>query len=182
MKTILLAVVLGFAIAASAAQQPGGGPTGQPPSNTNVPAQGGALRVNSPQVNQTLSQNFVHVTYQLTNRGVAAASSPSFTIQLDGDDAITTTAYDYTYTGLAPGPHTITVTLVDANGVPIANSSVAVKFTVARPQPGGGSVSLFGSTTHMQLATSDVGTPLPMLSMVGFLVLVGGIVTAIRTR
>jgi hypothetical protein len=119
------------------------------------------------------------VQYQLVNRGVAAAPSPNFTIQLDGTDPVTTSAYDYTFTGLTPGAHTVTVTLVDANGVPIANSSVAVKFMVAN---GVAQTGLFRRETNLQLATSDVGTPLPMLSMVGFLVLVGGIVTTIRKR
>jgi hypothetical protein len=182
MKISLLIVVLGLGIAASVAQQPGGAPTGQPPSNTTAPAQGGALRVNSPQVNQVLSQNFVHVTYQLVNRGVSAAPSPNFTIQIDGADPITTTAYDYNFTGLTAGPHTVTVTLVDANGVPIANSSVAVKFSVANQPRGGGAASLFHSNRELTLATSDVGTPLPMLSMVGFMVLLGGIFTTIRNR
>ena len=183
MRKLAFCAVLGFSsllfagqTSASAARQ-----------NTNVPTQGGDLRMNTPKANETLAQNFVHVTFQLTNRGASPATSPSFTIQLDGNDPVTTSETDYTFTGLAPGAHTVTVTLVDANGSPIANSSVSTKFTVKdgnraptsflfRPNP----------ELKMQLASSDMSsvgsTPLPILSLVGFMVLLGGICTAIRSR
>ena len=158
-------------------------------SNSNVPSQSGALRVNTPTANEKLSQTFVHVTYQLVNPGAAAAPSPTFTVQLDGNDPVNTTALDYTFTGLALGAHTVTVTLVDANGVPIANSSVATKFVVVNSGRGTGSPSSsLRRHAHVQLASTEVvslpmgSTPLPMLSMVGFIVLVGGITTAIRNR
>lgn len=158
-------------------------------NNSNVPSQAGALRVNTPTANQQISQNFIHVTYQLVNPGAAPAPSPNFTVQLDGNDPVTTTALDYTFTGLTPGTHTITVTLVDANGVPIANSSVATKFVVVNPNRGTGSpASSLHRRSHVQLASSEVvslpfgSTPLPILSLMGFAVLVGGITTAIRNR
>lgn len=151
------------------------------PNNSNVPSQAGALRVNTPTANQQLAQNFVHVTYQLVDRGVTAAISPNFTVQLDGTDPVSTTAYEYTFTGLAPGTHTITVTLVDANGAPIANSSVSTKFTVADGNRAPQSPSSRVRTRHVPVESAGV-TPLPMLSLVGFAVLLGGISTAIRNR
>ena len=62
MKNLLRQSVLGIAVAlsmqvASVAQT----------NNSNVPSQAGALRVNTPTANQQISQNFVHVTYQLVN-------------------------------------------------------------------------------------------------------------------
>ena len=179
MKTICLSVILGLSVSVTLAQ------TTSPvaaQSGTNVPSQAGALRVNSPRANESITQNFIHVTYQLVNRGISAAPSPNFTIQLDGTDPVTTTAYDYTFTGLAPGAHTVTVTLVDANGSPIADSSVAVKFIVQNTQRGGGAATLFVPRSGRQVATSNIATPLPLLSFVGFCVLVGGICTAIRHR
>jgi len=170
MSKLWLAAVLGLGITAGLAQ-------------TNVPSQAGALRVNSPKANERISQNFVHVTYQLVNSGVSASASPDFTIQLDGNDPVATTAYDYTFTSVTPGVHTITVTLVDANGMPIQGSSVATKFTVVDGNRPSGSPSSFllPSSQHLVLSASEA-TPLPMLSLVGFAVLVGGICTAIRNR
>jgi hypothetical protein len=182
MKIILLAAVLGLGISGLAAQTPGSAPN-------NVPSQAGALRVNTPTANERISQTFVHVTYQLLNTGVSAAASPNFTVQLDGNDPVTTTANDYTFTGLTPGPHTVTVTLVDANGSPIANSSVATKFTVVDgTRTGRSPSSSYLPASKLQLADSEIGdlpdgsTPLSVLSLVGFVVLVGGICTAIRAQ
>lgn len=179
MKNFWMVFVLGFAMAAFA-QNPGG-KTSQPPGDsTNVPSQNGALRVNSPTANEKIGHDFVHVTYQLVNRGLAASPSPTFNVQLDGQDPVSTATYDYTFTGLTPGQHTVTVTLVDANGTPIANASVAVKFVVVR-QTAGAWMHWHHPHQPVQLAEAQV-TPLPMLSMVGFIVLIGGICTAVRTR
>ena len=152
---------------------------------SNVPSQAGALRVNTPKANERLAQTFVHVSYQLVNRSIDPASSPNFTVQLDGNDPITTAASDYTFTGLAPGAHTVTVTLVDANGVPIANSSVSTKFTVTDgTKPNRSPSSLLHPDAGMQIASNEIlpdgGTPLPLLSLVGFVALVGGICTPAR--
>ncbi len=179
MKLFLLAAVLGLSLSGFAGQTTGGG------QNSNVPSQAGALRVNTPKANENLAQTFVHVSYQLVNRGADPASSPNFTVQLDGNDPITTTALEYTFTGLAAGTHTVTVTLVDANGVPIANSSVSTKFTVSDGnRPNRNPSSFLQSTQGVQLASSDLGlsdgAPLPMLSVLGFAILVGGICTAAR--
>lgn len=184
MKNLLIAFLLGLSISAANGQTPVSTAQG----TTNVPSQAGALRVNSPKANETISQTFVHVTFQLVNRGADAAPSPNFSIQLDGNDPVTTTAYDYTFTGLTPGPHTITVTLIDANGLPIGNSAVSTKFTVVDGVRGGTPATLYHPSSDVQLASTDsstlpeASTPLPMLSLVGFAVLVGGICTAIRAR
>jgi hypothetical protein len=190
MKNVLLAAVLGLSLfafgfhsaASSGSHQPG-------PSN--VPSQARALRVNTPKANENISQTFVHVTYQLTNTGISAAASPTFTIQLDGNDPVNTTASDYTFTGLTPGAHTVTVTLADANGSPIAHSSVSTKFTVVDGTGIGhapSASSFYFPNPNLRLNTreiaalSDGSTPLPMLSLVGFVVLIGGICTAVRVR
>jgi hypothetical protein len=186
MKILLIAAVLGLGISGLAAQTANSGGSHQ---LSNVPSQAGDLRVNTPTANERISQTFIHVTYQLLNRGVSAAVSPNFTVQLDGNDPVNTTANDYTFTGLTPGAHTVTVTLVDANGSPIANSSVATKFTVVDGNRTGRSPSSsYFPASNLQLAGGEIAslpdgaTPLPMLSLVGFAVLVGGICTAIRSR
>ena len=159
-------------------------------SNSNVPLQAGALRVNTPKANEILTQSFVHVTYQLVNPGATPAPSPNFTVQLDGNDPVTTAALDYTFTGLTPGVHTVTVTLVDANGVPIANSSLSTKFVVnngVRDQTAA-PTALYPVRGRLHVAKSEAAslplgnTPTPMLSLLGFVVLVGGIWTAIHNN
>jgi hypothetical protein len=159
-------------------------------NSANVPSQAGDLRVNTPKANEVVSQTFVHVTYQLVNRGATPATSPNFTVQLDGNDPITTTAYDYTFTGLTPGAHTITVTLVDANGLPMANSSVSTKFVVkdGNRNPAASPTAFQRHRRRVEVAKSEAtalplgSTPLPILSLVGFAVLVGGIWTAIQSH
>lgn len=174
LASVLLACMVGVVPSILSQQQP-----------SNVPSQAGALRVNSPKANERLAQTFVHVSYQLINRSIDPASSPNFTVQLDGNDPITTASYDYTFTGLAPGSHTVTVTLVDANGVPIANSSVSTKFTVTDgTRPNRSPSSLLHPDSGVQLAGfagfPNGGGPLPMLSLLGFVLLLGGICTSAR--
>lgn len=180
MKMWWVAAVLGLALAGTSAQ------TGTKATGTQEPAQAGALRLNSPRPNEQLAQDFVRVAYELTNRGVDAAPSPDFRLQLDNRSPVTTSSYSYTFTGLAPGAHTLSVSLVDANGMPIGNATVRTSFTVvqATPRPSSFWLELpkLNANSSAIALLPETSTPLPLLSLVGFAVLVGGICTAVRSR
>jgi hypothetical protein len=131
------------------------------------------LQITQPPAGAKLAQTFVSVQYQLTNPTIAQAGSPNFKVQLDSQDAITTTSTSQDFTGLAPGPHSVTVQLVDANGSPVSGAGASVKFTIVNPAP---------QSAFSGRVLPSGSSPLPLLSVIGFGVLLGGLVSAMRTR
>jgi hypothetical protein len=170
------------------------------PSQNNGAAPGAgasplnALSILKPVAGEKIRQNSITVSYALANPGASAAGSPNFQLRLDSQDVVTTTATDYSFTGLAPGAHTVTVQLVDANGTPVPGAQAVVQFTVLRqttrtygPQAIAAALRLNPATDiHVQQAAPQpmpsAGGALPLLSVIGFGVLLGGIASAMKTR
>lgn len=175
------------------------------PTAVNAAPQNSSLRILTPVANQKQTANAVNVRWQLTNEGLAAGA-PNYELQLDGTDPITTSSTEHSFAGLAPGVHTIVVTLVDANGTPIAGGSSQVQFTVEQQQQAApanqtapaekkpqSKVRFRGAdlsnAAHVEQPVRDDDAPLPssasalpLLSIVGFGALVGGVVSARKTR
>lgn len=181
-----------------AAPQPNGTPP-QTPGAVSQPAPApasnpAALRILSPHQGERLEQDFVSVRYELTNSGASAASTPTFQLQLDGKDAVTTSSTEYTFTGLAPGAHKITVQLVDANETPIPGATNQVQFFIVQPATGlrreARVVAAALRVEDPQQPMKDIeghelpsaGGALPLLSVIGFGALLGGIASALKTR
>jgi hypothetical protein len=200
----LSVVIIGSALlSAQSTSQPSGqtgGSTPTPNTTVNPVPQSRFIRILTPVAGQASTNNAVLLRYQLTNPA-ASAGAPNFQLQLDGADPITTTSTEYTFTGLAPGTHSITVNLVDANGTPVMGGSAVVQFAVKNPTPAPrGSASLDGaadpsapsaeraSITPVELGGTMKEQPqmasnsLPMLSLIGFGVLIGGVASAFKTR
>ncbi len=194
-KQINRAIILGLALLLMSLMVAEAQTAGTAP-NPSAPQAGDAagLRIISPHQGERLKQDFVSVSYELGNNGASASSTPNFQIQLDGQDPVTTSSTEYTFTGLAPGTHTVTVQLVDANGTPIAGARNQVQFFILKP-----TVSV--RRQHKAVAAAlrieepkeplrDVeghelpaaGGALPLLSVIGFGALLGGIVSAMKTR
>ncbi len=161
------------------------------------------LRIIAPANGAKITTDFVQVRYELINSAADASGMPTFQLQLDGNDPVQTVSHSYTFTGLAPGLHTVLIELVDANNTPIAGSINAVQFMVLQPTPASrpqgarlapppfrtakpvGTAPVMragfsGSSADESLPDSAGG--LPLLSVVGFGVLLGGIISALRTR
>ena len=168
----------------------------------NPAAQGSVLRITSPRSGERLRQSFVDIKFELTNNGASAAGTPNFQITLDSLDPVTTSSTNYTFTGVTPGPHTATVQLVDANGTPIAGARSEVQFVVLQPAATTGAAAPLshyrsymiadalreeeprvpaGENNRDQELPSSAGA-LPLLSVIGFGVLLGGIASAMKTR
>lgn len=97
-----------------------------------------SVRIVSPQPGATLQQDGIQVRYQVQPaQNTPMPPSPNFVVRLDGRDPVQTQDTETTFTGLQPGKHTVTVDLVDANGIAIAGSRTQVEFTIvpqgARP-------------------------------------------------
>ncbi len=191
-RVIILALALMLLAPLIAAAQATGAAPNQPPSQANNAS---ALRILSPHEGERLKQDFVTLRYELSNSGASAAATPNFQLQLDGQDPVTTSSTEYTFTGIAPGAHKITVQLVDANGTPISGASSQVQFFILRPSAAArrkaGAVSAalkVDDPPQQPLRDLDghelpsAGGALPLLSVIGFGALLGGIASAMKTR
>jgi hypothetical protein len=157
------------------------------PAGQTAAAPTAAIKIVAPRAGERLAQQFVNLQYQLTNPGATAEASPNFRVQLDNQDPVLTTATQQSFSGLTPGVHNVTVQLVDANNTPVTGASASVQFTVVNPN-----AQQAPAPTTPRAATEDdgdpssmmpsAGSPLPLLSVIGFGVLVGGIVSALKTR
>ena len=167
------------------------------------------LRILSPIPGQKITTSFVKVQYEVTNPAASANTLPVFKLRLDTETPITTSAAEHTFTGLTPGKHVVAVELVDANGTPVQGTQAVVHFAVlpsatnAPPGPSSENQSAPPSTGTASFSDAEQTSPggsvetkeaptaaegvhssnaLPLLSVVGFGVLVGGLVSSLRTR
>jgi hypothetical protein len=159
-------------------------------------ASSSAIKVLSPKVDEKLQASVVTLRYELVNTGLSADPSPTYRLQLDGRDPVETTASEYSFTGLQPGDHVITIDLVDANHTPVGGSHTEVRFHssngAAAPAASGQTSSLYPPIVKRAALPLPPGNPtdqlpsaggeLPLLSMVGFGVLAGGVISAMKTR
>lgn len=186
MKPKSLAVILAMMVFAGVALAQAGGAAGTAPS---------AIRILAPKPSDNLTQTAVTVQFQLENPGLAAGGFPNYSIQLDGRDPVVTAQTSQNFTGLTPGPHVVVVQLVDANNTPIAGARAETQFTVATPAAQPQPTRPPGEQAKAELpqndnaAISDHGEPLPaastalpLLSLIGFGALLGGVLSAMRTR
>jgi LPXTG-motif cell wall-anchored protein len=178
-----------------------------------------AVRIVEPRSGQKLGNDFVNVRFEAGSPTQTTSDIPTYQLQLDSRAPITTNDNQVTFTGLQPGPHTVSVQAIDANGTPLPGSRNVVQFVfipAAAPSTGGPhsqseTTKLFASgargsgwTPQLKSASSasskpaadetdaagssensglpDTGSALPLLSIIGFGVLMGGIFSARRTR
>ena len=146
-----------------------------------------SLRIVSPKPNEKLAQTFVAVQFQQVSPA-SPAGTPTYELRLDGRDPIQTTDTTYTFNGLTPGSHDLIVQIVDANGTPVSGTRSEVKFVIVNPAASG-ATSGTGQALNLpvlpQTPLSDLpngNSSLPLLSIIGFGILVGGVISALRTR
>jgi len=190
---LLVAVASGIAPSIGNAQSSAGVP--------NPAAEPPAVQILSPLAGQMLNENFVDIRFELVRP--ALSDEPNFLVQLDSNDPINTSDTDYTFSDLQPGLHTVRVTLVDANNVPVQGGTAIVRFKVpssSQPAQNDGSPHSPQHFTRFLSGAAPAapippelrndgdtilplaGSPLPLISIVGFGLLLGGAVRAMRGR
>jgi len=203
MKVLVLAIILSLVTCVPAVIKAQSTPPNQAQPGTDS-AQTATIKIVSPKSGEKLKDAYVNVKFELINPR-AAAGSPNFRVQLDDGDPVLTTTTEHTFTGLSAGSHTVTVTLVDANETPIAGSRAEVRFVMLAPAPATGTESVSdgqadvlppaaparprvllastgGSRSQQGEDLPASGSALPLLSVIGFGVLLGGIASALKTR
>ena len=89
----------------------------------------GALYINSPVNGARVDGSFVRVQFGLTP-GVSAAGIPAFRVQVDRQSPMLITDTECILNWLSPGWHTVSIALVDANGIGIFGAQNQVQFYV----------------------------------------------------
>jgi hypothetical protein len=146
-----------------------------------------SLRIVSPKPNEKLAQTFVAVQFQQVSPA-SPAGSPTYELRLDGRDPVQTTDTNYTFNGLTAGSHDLIIQIVDANGTPVSGTRSEVKFVIVNPATTGattGTGQAFNLPVLPQTPLTDLpsgNSSLPLLSIIGFGILVGGVISALRTR
>lgn len=167
----------------------------------NPEAQSASIRILTPVSGQTVTASFVDLHFELVRP--ALSGEPNFLVQLDAADPINTSSTDYTFSGLQPGIHTVRVTLVDANKSPVQGGSATVQFKVtavttpAHTDGPRGARRYSTRTIAGEPPTAPIppelrkdgdvnlplaGSPLPLISLIGFGLLIGGAAQTMRAR
>jgi hypothetical protein len=202
-QSFILAAALSVGLAAQTTPPSTNTGGANAPTAVNPAPADSSLRILTPLANQKHTSNAVNVRWQLTNEALAAGV-PNYEVQLDGADPTTTSTTEQTFSGLAPGVHTVVIRLVDANGTPIAGGSSQVQFVVtppeqavpANPRPQSNANFPRAELVHAayiqppqperdqreEVPLPSSASALPLLSIVGFGALVGGVVSARKTR
>ena len=96
-------------------------------------AESAGIRIVQPQAGQKLAQTYVSVQYEILNPN--HPGTPTFRLRLDDREPVETAFTEHTFTGLKPGPHTLIVELIDANGTPLNGTRAEVRFVSTQPPP-----------------------------------------------
>ena len=153
--------------------------------SSSTGTQPAGLRIVAPNSGEKLAQTFVTIQYQPL--GPAASGTPTFELRLDGLDAVQTADTSYTFNGLTPGSHSVIIQAVDGNGSPILRTRSELKFVTVNSSAGMPSASapvaeLPSAPLPMPRPGDLSDSSLPLLSVIGFGILVGGVISALRTR
>lgn len=194
-----LVLICIFAMVTCVLQQPIALATNPQTGALNPRLQAEAVRILTPTAGQNMTDTFVEVRYELIRP--ALSGSPNFLVQLDATDPVQTTETIETFSDLQPGTHTVRVTLVDANNSPVQGGSASVQFKItapaapARDDPRAAldttteaiaaitpSVPVPPELLNGDLNRSTTGSPLPLLSLIGFGLLIGGVARTLRAR
>jgi len=201
LRLLLLLAFVALGLGITQAQQSTTPPSGNPqsPASMAIPQlQPSPVRILTPTPGQTLSTNYAQLHFELARP--APSGEPIFLVQLDSNDPISTSDTDYTFADLPPGSHTVRVTLVDANNSPIEGATATVQFSVPSVLPthvkgssGGfqrGHANIVGAAPSAPIPpelrdAGDItfplkGSPLPLLSLIGFILLIAAAVHALR--
>lgn len=162
------------------------GPPGTSVGTVNNNSQTQLLRILTPAASQQLNSNAVTVRFEVADPS-KDDGAPMFLVQLDRDNPIRTSATEQNFVAVAPGNHSVTVALLDANNAPVPGGRASVEFVVASQAGQPSAQAALQQKTDLAEKTADAdlpkaNSPLPLISVIGFGILVGGIVSAMKTR
>lgn len=192
-KSAIIAILVLSAISIAGAQNSGNVRSGAASNHANTRH---VIHIVSPAFGENLQGTSVSIRYEVSSTKRTSARPTMFRIQMDSQPAVETTETAYTFDSLAPGPHDVTVELLDSRDRPLASSLVKTSFVSAVPDtnsnaelvvepmlpPSLQKVAMFLPQAAAPIDPGDGSAEMPLLSVIGLGVLVGGMVSAMKTR
>jgi len=151
------------------------------------------VHIISPATNQSVDGTSVSFEYEPPAHRRPQSRPLVFRIQLDSQPAVETVDTSYTFDNVTPGPHAVSVEIMDGKDRPVASSQSVSRFIVAPSEPASvvaepmlppslQKVAMFLPQAAAPLDSGDGSGEMPLLSAIGLGVLVGGMVSAMKTR
>jgi hypothetical protein len=154
------------------------------------------IHIVSPAYGENLEGASVSIRYEVSSPKRTSTRPIVFRIQMDSQPPIETAENTYTFDSLAPGPHDVTVELLDSRNRPITSSLAKASFVSAKPEtspaaelvvepmlpPSLQEVAMFLPQAAAPIDPGDGSAEMPLLSVIGLGVLIGGMVSAMKTR
>lgn len=174
----------------------------QTPVNTASPATTKRLipahvvNIVSPTSGEHVEAGSVSIRYEVSSSKRTSARPATFRIQVDSQSPVETNETAYTLDSLAPGSHDVTVELIGSKHRPVADSVAHTTFVCEIPEknpsaelvvepmmpPTLQKVAMFLPQAAAPIDPGDGSGEMPLLSVIGLGVLVGGMVSAMKTR
>ncbi len=152
------------------------------------------VHIVSPDSDQALKATTVSITYEVSSHKRASARPDLFRVQLDSQPPVETSDTTYTFDNLMAGQHDLSVELLDAKHRPITASKAEMSFVTELPEPDPQvevapmmpptlqKVAMFLPQAAAPIDPGDGSAEMPLLTVIGLGVLVGGMVSAMKTR
>ena len=151
------------------------------------------VHIVEPASDQSLKATTVSIAYELSSHKRKSAHPDLFRVQLDSQPPVETSETTYKFDGVTPGQHNLSIELLDAKHRPIVASKAEMSFVTESPDPNPElvlapmlpptlqKVAMFLPQAAAPL-DPDGSAEMPLLSVIGLGVLVGGMVSAMKTR
>jgi hypothetical protein len=190
-KTGIIAILVLSAVSFAGAQGSGNIPSKATAKRT--PAH--VVHIVSPESGQNVEATSVSIRYEVSSTKRTLARPATFRVQMDSQPPVQTNDTTYTFDSLTSGPHDVTVELLDSKNRPITASLAKTSFVCDTPEANSGElvvepmlpptlqkVAMFLPQAAAPIDPGDGSGEMPLLSVIGLGVLVGGMVSAMKTR
>jgi hypothetical protein len=192
-KTGIIAVLVLLAVSIAGAQNSSSAGSS---SASNHAATRHLIHIVSPASGENLEGTSVSIRYEVSPPKRTSTHPSAFRIQMDSQPPVDTTETVYTFDSVIPGPHDVTVELLDSRNRPIGSSLARASFVSAAPEtnpaaelevepmlpPSLQKVAMFLPQAAAPIDPGDGSGEMPLLSVIGLGVLIGGMVSAMKTR
>ena len=192
-KLGIISILVLSAISIAGAQNSGSANSSAAPHHATTRR---VIHIVSPAFGENLEGPSVSIRYKVSSTKRSSTRPTTFRIQMDSQPPVETTETAYTFDSVAPGPHDVTVELLDSRNRPLSSSLVKTSFVSAAPDtnstaelvvepmlpPSLQKVAMFLPQAAAPIDPGDGSAEMPLLSVIGLGVLVGGMVSAMKTR
>ena len=164
------------------------------PETQNPAVRGATVQLLSPSQGERVEGPSISIHYNIMGQKHVSSRTPTFLVQLDSETPVETSETTYSVDHLLAGEHAVTVSLVDSRHHPIQGSRAQLTFVCAESSPTEEvkvepmlpaslqKVAIYLPQVAAPVEPPDGSGEMPLLSVIGLGVLVGGMVSAMKTR